>query len=93
MYVRLSTCCRATWASCGRACWASVLSIKVSGFCEAAAILACCEEYIPSSKTSLIIECRGECRRSSRKVCDYMLRWTDDNVSICSRLWRKRGAI
>ena len=34
-YSQLSTCCRATCASCGRACWASVLSIKVSGFCGA----------------------------------------------------------
>ena len=30
--LRLSTCCKATWASWGRLCWASFESMKVSGF-------------------------------------------------------------
>lgn len=35
-YLQLSTCCRATWASCGRFCCAASESIKVSGFCGGA---------------------------------------------------------
>lgn len=37
---RLSTCCKATCASCGNACCASVLSINVSGFWGAADAIA-----------------------------------------------------
>lgn len=36
IYLRLSTCCSATWASWGRRCWASVDNMKVSGFCGGA---------------------------------------------------------
>jgi hypothetical protein len=38
VYSQLSTCCRATWASWGKLCCASLLNMKVSGFCGGAIV-------------------------------------------------------
>lgn len=43
---RLSTCCSATCASCGRFCCAESESIKVSGFCGGAIAVALFCEYM-----------------------------------------------
>ena len=44
--LRLSTCCKATWVSLGRLCWASLDSMKVSGFWGGTMALPWWWEYI-----------------------------------------------
>ena len=56
--LQLSTCCSATCASCGKLCWASLESMKVSGFCGGAIVDcdgAC--EFIEAVTAGVINEC------------------------------------
>lgn len=46
MYSRLSTCCSATCASCGRLCCAASESMNVSGFCGGAIAALFCEYIV-----------------------------------------------
>ena len=50
--LRLSTCCRATWASWGRLCCAASDSMNVSGFWGGAIDALLCCEYIVKPKSS-----------------------------------------